>query len=263
MTTASFCKDLLCNKLGIGVLRNTYPALLIKIGNSFVGETSYANYVKIEIDENVVEAVQRFVDRFCEMLSSDVYVVSTSEERDNQFLFHGFYKQLLDIFLVRRNIRSVIQLNPYKEEILFPDIDSKAIGLHRREKALYALLLCQGKDGINFNLPRSADALERYNHRIKRIQQRYSAIYEMFGGEKDAAPDLSVPEIRRPIFSCLKRSIKNLQALYNPADYNITKSGDGAFSVNVEPELVYVCQLNRDEPIPLRKSEMYRKWACI
>lgn len=263
MTTASFCKDLLCNKLGIGVLRNTYPALLIKIGNSFVGETSYANYVKIEIDENVVEAVQRFVDRFCEMLSSDVYVVSTSEERDNQFLFHGFYKQLLDIFLVRRNIRSVIQLNPYKEEILFPDIDSKAIGLHRREKALYALLLCQGKDGINFNLPRSTDALERYNHRIKRIQQRYSAIYEMFGGEKDAAPDLSVPEIRRPIFSCLKRSIKNLQALYNPADYNITKSGDGAFSVNVEPELVYVCQLNRDEPIPLRKSEMYRKWACI
>lgn len=85
----------------------------------------------------------------------------------------------------------------------------------------------------------------------------------MFGGEKETAPDLSVPEIRRPIFSCLKRSIKNLQALYNPEDYNITKSGDGAFSVNVEPELVYVCQLDSDEPVPLRESEMYRKWASI
>ena len=263
MTTGVFCKDLLCNKCGITELRNTMPSLLIKIGNSFVGEAQYANYLKIDVDEDIATTVQTFVDRFSEMLSSDVFVVNTSEERDNQFHFHGFYKQLLDIFLVRRNIRSTIQLNPYKEEIIFPDIDSKAMGLHRRERALYALLLCQGSDGINFSAPKSADALERYNRRMKRIQQRYSAIYEMFGGEKETAPDLSIPEIRRPIFSCLKRSLKNLQALYNPEDYNITKSGDGAFSVNVEPELVYVCQLNSNEPVPLHESEMFRKWSKI
>ena len=263
MTTGVFCKDLLCNKCGITELRNTMPSLLIKIGNSFVGEAQYANYLKIDVDEDIATTVQTFVDRFSEMLSSDVFVVNTSEERDNQFHFHGFYKQLLDIFLVRRNIRSTIQLNPYKEEIIFPDIDSKAMGLHRRERALYALLLCQGSDGINFSAPKSADALERYNRRMKRIQQRYSAIYEMFGGEKETAPDLSIPEIRRPIFSCLKRSLKNLQALYNPEDYNITKSGDGAFSVNVEPELVYVCQLNSEDPVPLHDSEMYRKWSKI
>lgn len=263
MTTGVFCKDLLCNKCGITELRNTMPSLLIKIGNSFVGEAQYANYLKIDVDEDIATTVQTFVDCFSEMLSSDVFVVNTSEERDNQFHFHGFYKQLLDIFLVRRNIRSTILLNPYKEEIIFPDIDSKAMGLHRRERALYALLLCQGSDGINFSAPKSANALDRYNRRMKRIQQRYSAIYEMFGGEKETAPDLSVPEIRRPIFSCLKRSIKNLQALYNPEDYNITKSGDGAFSVNVEPELVYVCQLDSDEPVPLHESEMYRKWAKI
>lgn len=263
MTTGIFCKDLLCNKCGITELRNTMPSLLIKIGNSFVGEAQYANYLKIDVDEDISTTVQTFVDRFSEMLSSDVFVVNTSEERDNQFHFHGFYKQLLDIFLVRQNIRSVIYLNPYKEEIIFPDIDAKAMGLHRRERALYALLLCQGADGINFSMPKSVDALERYNRRMKRIQQRYSVIYEMFGGEKETAPDLSMPEIRRPIFSCLKRSIKNLQALYNPEDYNITKSGDGAFSVNVEPELVYVCQLDSDEPVPLHESEMYRKWASL
>lgn len=263
MTTGVFCKDLLCNKCGITELRNTLPSLLIKIGNSFVGEAQYANYLKIDVDEDIATTVQTFVDRFSEMLSSDVFVVSTSEERDNQFHFHGFYKQLLDIFLVRRNIRSAIHLNPYKEEILFPDIDSKAMGLHRRERALYALLLCQGDDGINFSAPKSADALQRYNRRLKRIQQRYAAIYEMFGGEKETAPDLSVPEIRRPIFSCLRRSLKNLQALYNPEDYNITKSGDGTFSVHIEPELVYVCQLGSDEPVPLLESEMYRRWSQI
>lgn len=188
MTTGIFCKDLLCNKCGITELRNTMPSLLIKIGNSFVGEAQYANYLKIDVDEDISTTVQTFVDRFSEMLNSDVFVVNTSEERDNQFHFHGFYKQLLDIFLVRRNIRSAIQLNPYKEEINFPDIDAKAMGLHRRERALYALLLCQGTDGINFSAPKSVDALARYNRRMKRIQQRYSVIYEMFGGDKETCP---------------------------------------------------------------------------
>lgn len=261
MTTEVFCKDLVCNKCGITELRGTMPSLLIKIGNSFVGEAQYANYLRIDVDGDIMTTVQEFVDRFSSMLSSDVFVVSTSEERDSQFHFHGFYKQLLDIFLVRRNIRSAIHLSPYREEIIFPDIDSKAIGLHRRERALYALLLCQGSEGISFNMPGSPDALERYNRRMKRIQRRYSAIYEMFGGDRESTPDLSVPEIRRPIFSCLRRSLRNLSGLYNPQDYNITKSRDGSFAVHVEPELVYVCQLGSDEPVPLRGSELYRRWA--
>ncbi|MDE5643235.1 MAG: hypothetical protein K2I56_07050 [Muribaculaceae bacterium] len=263
MTTDVFCKDLLCNKCGITELRNTMPSLLIKIGNSYVGEDQYANYLRIDVDEDIALTVQTFVDRFSEMLSADMFVVNTSEERDNQFHFHGFYKQLLDIFLVRRNIRSAIHLNPYKEEIFFPDIDSKAMGLHRRERVLYALMLCQGRDGINFNLPKSADAMERYKRRMKRIQQRYTAIYELFGGDKEIVPDLSIPEIRRPIFSCLKRSIRNLPALYNPDDYNISKDADGSFSVNIEPELVFVHQLGSDNPVPLVESEMYRRWSQI
>ena len=263
MTTGVFCKDLLCNKCGITELRNTLPSLLIKIGNSYVGEAQFANYLKIEVDEDISETVQKFVDNFTGMLSSDVFVVNTSEERDNQFHFHGFYKQLLDIFLIRKNIRSTIVINPYKEEINFPEIDSKASGLHRRERALYTLLICQGEEGINFNLPKSANGLDKYNKRMRRIQERYSMIYELFGGEKETAPDLSIPEIRRPIFSCLKRSLKNLPALYNPDDYNVTKSGEGVFSVNIEPELVYVSQLNNEDAIPLADSELYRKFKTI
>ncbi len=263
MTTHNFCKDLLCNKCGITELRNAVPSLMIKIGNSFVGDTLYANYLKIEVDEDIVATVQLFVDRFAEMIRSDVFVVNTSEECDNQFHFHGFYKQLLDMFLIRRDIRSAIHLNPYREEIYFPDIDSRAEGLHRRERALYALLLCQGRYGINFNLPKSADSLERYNRRMSRIRQRYAAIYEMFGGDRDVTPDLSVPEIRRPIFSCLKRSLRKLRSLYNPEDYTVTKNADGTFSVNVEPELVFVHQLDRDMPVPLVDSELYRRWSEI
>lgn len=260
MTTGVFCKDLLCNKCGITDLRNTYPSLLIKIGNSFVGEDAYANYLKIEVDEDILSTVQSFIDRFCEMLSSNVYVVNTSEERDSQFHFHGFYKQLLDIFLIRKNIRSHILIDPYKEEIFFPDVDAKANGLHRRERALYTLLLCCGKDGINFNQPKSTDVLAKYMKRMEKIQTRYSIIYSLFGGTADTAPDLSIPEIRRPIFSCLKRSLKNIPSLYNPEDYNLTKNRDGVFSVNIDDNMVLVTELDSAEPIPLTNSKLFKKF---
>ncbi len=260
MTTGVFCKDLLCNKCGITDLRNTYPSLLIKIGNSFVGEDAYANYLKIEVDEDILSTVQSFIDRFCEMLSSNVYVVNTSEERDSQFHFHGFYKQLLDIFLIRKNIRSHILIDPYKEEIFFPDVDAKANGLHRRERALYTLLLCCGKDGINFNQPKSTDVLAKYMKRMEKIQARYSTIYSLFGGTADTAPDLSIPEIRRPIFSCLKRSLKNIPSLYNPEDYNLTKNRDGVFSVNIDDNMVLVAELDSAEPIPLTDSKLFKKF---
>lgn len=260
MTTGIFCKDLLCNKCGITDLRNTYPSLLIKIGNSFVGEDAYANYLKIEVDEDILSTVQSFIDRFCEMLSSDVYIVNTSEERDSQFHFHGFYKQLLDIFLIRKNIKSHILIDPYKEEIFFPDVDAKANGLHRRERALYTLLLCCGKDGINFNQPKSTDGLAKYMKRMKKIQARYSTIYSLFGGMADTAPDLSIPKIRRPIFSCLKRSLKNIPSLYNPEDYNLTKNRDGVFSVNIDDNMVLVAELDSAEPIPLTNSKLFKKF---
>lgn len=260
MTTSRFCKDLLCNKLGLSELRNTYPSLLIKIGNSFVGEIQYANYLKIEVDENIVQTVQSFIDKFCDMLSSDVYVVNASEERDDQFHFHGFYKQLLDIFLIRKNIRSSILIDPYNEEIYFPEINVKATGLHRREKVMYAMMLCSGTDGLNFNPPKDADGLKKYLKRMSSLQARFQAIYSLFGGDQDGAPDLSMPEIRRPIVSCLKRSLKQLSALYNPEDYNITKDKNGVLSVHVEPELVFVKELGSSSPVPLLKSKLYKRF---
>lgn len=263
MTTGVFCKDLLCNKCGITELRNTLPSLLIKVGNSYVGDTEFANYLKIEVDEEIALTVQTLVDRFAAMLSSDIFVVNTSEERDNQFHFHGFYKQLLDIFLVRKNIRSKIVVNPYKEEILFPDIDSKAQGLHRRERALYALLLCQGTEGLNFSLPKTSEGLKKYNERLQRIQRRYAEIYEMFGGEPEQAPELGNPDIRRPIFSYLRKSLSKLQGLYNPEDYTVTKNSNGSFSVHIELALVYVSQLDTAEPVPLLESKLYQKWKSL
>ena len=245
MTTSSFCKDILCNKLGVSELRDTPPALLIKIGQSYVSESIYSNYLKLEIDKGFVLFLQNKLDEFMSMLSSDIISVRTAEEKENQFLYHGFYKQLLDIFLIRKNVRSRLYIHPYKEEIIFPDIDEKLTKLHRREKALYVLLLIMSSEGgINFSQPRTAMQLVNHDKYMQRVQKKYQTIYEYLGG--DVAPDLRQAEIRRPIISCLKKSLSNLDGiLYNFKDYSITKDEYGTLKIALEPEAQYLYQANK------------------
>lgn len=260
MTSASFCKDFLCNRCGMAELRNIDPSLLIKISNSFVGKKEFANYLRVSVNEDILSKVRSLADYIGSMCSGDRIVIDTFEEGNNQFQFHGFYKQLLDIFTQPRDVRSDILINPYKEEITFPALNSVARGLHRRERALYVLLLCEGSKGINFNPPHVASALNIYNRRMVRTQRRYAAIYEMFGGASETVPDLSIPEIRRPIVSCLRRSLKAISGLYNPEDYNVVKDGEGNFTVHIEAELVKVVELDSEEPVSLKNSKLYRRW---
>ena len=261
MDTKRFCRDLLVNKCGIADLHDTPPALLIKIGNSYVGDEPYANYLRVEVDDEIVTTVQGVLDIFTGMLSSDKVVISTSEESENQFHFHGFYKQLLDIFLVQRNIRSEVLIDTIHEEILFPGIETKATGLHRRERALYALMLCQGSTGVRFDSPKTKSDKDRYERNMARTQSRYEAIYEILGGDAKQVPDLSSPEIRRPIIACLRRSLKRLDALYNPEDYNVTKTPNGRFAVNVDPTLIYVREPGNATPVPLKDSLLYHRFT--
>lgn len=260
INTQNFCKDILCNKLGIKELRDTEPALLIKIGRSYVNDNLYANYLKINVDENIVKQMQKLLDTFSGMLSSDNINVSKVEEKKNQFLYHGFYKQLLDIYLIRRNVRSTVNVHPYKEEILMPDIDMKLTKLHRREKALYLLLLIVSKEGgINFNLPQNAKQAQIYEKRMRLFQNRYKVIYELFGGERGGAPDLTQAEIRRPIISCLRRSLAEISGvLYNANDYMINKDVDGYIKVNLDGKELFIFEPERGY-VYLYESDIYRK----
>lgn len=264
MTTATFCKDILCNKLGINSLRSTAPAILIKTGESYIEDSIYANYLKVEVDGGIVSKLQGILDYFMSMISTDIIPVSTAEEKKNQFLYHGFYKQLLDIFMMRKNVRSRIIINPYKEEITFPDIDCRLEKLHRREKALYVLFLIMSDEGgINFTLPTTAKQMEHYNSKMAIIQERYQKIYEYFGGEKDKAPDLRLAEIRRPIVSCLRRSLSFIkEPLYNAEDYMLSKDKNGSFRIGLEPDLQFI-HSGINGIVKLSESEIYKRVASI
>ncbi|MDE5886805.1 MAG: hypothetical protein K2H46_04370 [Muribaculaceae bacterium] len=261
MTTDRFCEDILCNKCGIDNLRHTYPALLLKFGNSYVGDVEYANYLKIEVGNDILTFVQHFVDNFCKMLSSDLFIVKSSEERDNQFHFFGFYKQLLEIFIVRKNIRSKVEINLHDQQIRFPGIDRWLNEVNRRERALYTLLLCQGKEGLNFKKPIPSQ-LDRYERRMKKYQKRFEVIYQMMGGER-TAPDLSKTNNRSPMLTHLNGCLKKLPGLYNPQDYVISQGEKGHYFVHLPSDYVQITPMLSDLPEPLLDSELYKRVMSI
>ena len=261
MTTESFCKDILCNRLNLENLREVNPSLLIKIGNDYVGDVEYSNLLCVEIEDGFVDFVKKFIDDFSSMLSSDTLTVPIGREANNQYLYYGFYKQLLDIFLRRNNIRSRIVIDPNREEIVLPDIGQKLNGLSRRDKAMYVLfLILMNDNGFSFNYPSSRIQMQRYKEKTVRFQKQYEIVYGFMGGDKDKTPNVGSAEIRRPIFSRIKKSLMVLSdMLYNVNDYLITKNSYGTYNVNVEPSMIYVKDWNTGALLPFPESDIVKR----
>ena len=261
MTTESFCKDILCNRLNLENLREVNPSLLIKIGNDYVGDVEYSNLLCVEIEDGFVDFVKKFVDDFSSMLSSDTLTVPIGREANNQYLYYGFYKQLLDIFLRRNNIRSRIVIDPNREEICLPDIGQKLSGLSRRDKAMYVLfLILMNDNGFSFNCPSSRMQMQMYKEKTVRFQKQYGIVYGFMGGDKEKVPDVFSAEIRRPIFSRIKKSLMVLSdMLYNVNDYLIIKNSYGTYNVNVEPDMIYVKDWKTGGLLPFPESDIVKR----
>lgn len=261
MTTESFCKDILCNRLNLENLREVNPSLLIKIGNDYVGDVEYSNLLCVEIEDGFVDFVKKFVDDFSSMLSSDTLTIPIGREANNQYLYYGFYKQLLDIFLRRNNIRSRIVIDPNREEIVLPDIGQKLNGLSRRDKAMYVLfLILMNDNGFSFNCPSSRIQMQRYKEKTVRFQKQYEIVYGFMGGDKDKTPNVGSAEIRRPIFSRIKKSLIAMSdMLYNVNDYLITKNSYGTYNVNVEPSMIYVKDWKTGALLPFPESDIVKR----
>jgi hypothetical protein len=92
---------------------------------------------------------------------------------------------------------------------------------------------------------------------MQKLQCRYQKFYEFFGGEANKAPDISQPEIRRPIISCLKRSIMQLKdKLYNYEDYMFVKNDFGNIRIGLEQNMISI-HGGKKGIIPFQESEIY------
>lgn len=260
ITTSEFCKELFISKLSIPELADVSPSLMIKIGYSYVQDKFCTNYLLVEIDNDILGLIRKMLDAF------STYYRTTSlnyiKEGKERFVFSGFYKQLFDLYMLRKGIKSTVVIDVFRSEIRFPEANAVLGKLHRREKALYALFLLESASGgINFNKPDTAKQLERYNKRMAMLQVKYGLIYKKFGGEADKAPNLGISEVRLPMISLIKRRISELHdVLSHSEDYSIQRNIYGNYAVGIPSTLCYCCGISAKDIKPLFEEE---EWVRI
>ncbi|MBR1792537.1 MAG: hypothetical protein IJ764_02740 [Bacteroidales bacterium] len=247
LTTAQFCKEQIVERLNMQTVAKTRPSLMMKVGSGYVGQRLYGDFLFVEVGESVATTTRQLRDEYVAMLSSSKVVVSNVEEQHGQFLYRAFYKQIFDMYTLRTGVASSVAINPYKGEVALPEIGRTLEGIKRKEKALYVLLLymSETQGGICFTPPTDAKKYKEYASRSAQVMCAYNKIYELFGGEKDAAPDIFLPEIRRPMVANIRKSVKQLASLLqNPNDYTIHKDEDGLFYIPIEKSIVNILTAN-------------------
>lgn len=262
-STELFCKNLLSSKLKINEIEDTPPAIMVKIGSSMCNHKLYSNYLLLEMSDNVIETIMDFLTTFNTFYQTRV--LNYLQEQKGRFIFRGFYRQLLELIMLQKGIRSSVLIDTNKGEIVFPEADVKIEKLHRREKALYALFLVESPSGgINFSKPETAKQFDRYERRMKALQAKYNLIYEKFGGEKEKAPRLDVAETRLPMISLIKRQISKLgDVLYHVDDYIIQRNLYGNYGVKISPDKCLCKDFGDKLAKPIEKSESWQRILAL
>lgn len=263
LSTSVFCKDQLAGKLGIKEFSVINPSIMIKIGSSLVNDVEIANFLLVELEKDVVNSIRTILDLFSEYYHT-LHLNYLKEEK-GRFIITGFYKQIFDLYMLRKGIKSAVVIDVYRETIRFPEADVKIEKLHRREKALYALFLLEtASGGINFSKPTSAHQLVKYQKRMEAVQKKYQLIYKKFGGEPQMAPDLSKPETRLPMIALIKKQLKALgDVLYHVDDYMIQRNVFGNYCVNIPPSLCCYCGVDTNDVCKLSDSEEWQRISAL
>lgn len=262
-TTPLFCQNLLSSKLKIHEIEDTPPALMVKIGSSMSNHKLYSNYLLIELSDDAMVTIQTFITTFNNLYQTRV--LNYLQEQKGRFIFRGFYRQLLELIMLQKGIRSKVLIDTDKGDIVFPDADIKIEKLHRREKALYALFLIESPSGgINFAKPETASQFGRYERRMKAIQAKYNLIYEKFGGDREKAPRLDLAEIRLPMISLIKRQISKLgDVLYHVDDYVIQRNLYGNYGVKISPDNCLCKDFGDKKAMPIEESESWQRILAL
>ena len=257
LSTSDFCKTELVGRMKMEGLAHSLPSIMFRIGMSSIGGKNYENFLVLPIDEDALVAVRRVVDTFVSIFKPRI--LNPIYEGKHRFVYNGFYKQIFDSFIYKKGIRSSVVIDLMHGEILLPEADSKISGLHRREKALYALFLLESSSGgINFNKPTGVRSLDKYKHRIAAIQKKYEIIYENFGGERSKAPQIELPENRLPMISLIKRQFRQLGDLLNqPDDYLVQRNMFGNYCVTIPPELCLCIDIESNSICSFEESDFW------
>lgn len=263
LSTADFCKFHMTSKLNFGSFELVAPSLLINIGESSVNDAKYSNFLLVETDDDVLGRIRNIVDLFAKCFHNES--LEYLKEEEGRFVFAGIYKQVLDVLVFKKGVKSMVVVDTIRGQIRFPEAEVKLEGIHRREKALYALFLLESASGgISFNKPESQKQYERYERRMAALRAKYRIIYRRFGGEEAKVPDITIPEIRLPMISLLKRQILKLgNVLFQVEDYVVKRNFYGNYSVGIPSTLCQCCEGKATDFVPFTESEDWLRISAL
>ncbi len=263
LSTERFCKDQLAAKLNVREFGMINSSFMIKIGESYVNDRPVSYFLVVEIEDDVLATIRKILDLLAESYHN--LGLNYLKEEKGRFIFRGFYKQIFDILMLRKGVKSSVLIDTLREQIYFPDVDVKLEKIHRREKALYALFLLESvSGGINFNKPTTAKQLERYEKRMAATMKKYQLIYRKFGGEAEKAPNILDYATRAPMIALLKKQIMKLSdVLFHAEDYVIQRNMYGNYGVRISADLMTYREDIDDTVKLLVESEEWQRISAL
>lgn len=107
LTTYEFCQRVLCEENKVDAIKDTSPSLLVSVGKSIVpyidsalGCHSYMEFLKIQIEDDVVDEIWKLCSTYQELV--DDRVIMPIKGKSDRFKYFGFYKALLDFLVAGR-----------------------------------------------------------------------------------------------------------------------------------------------------------------
>lgn len=189
MTTARFCRDLLYKKINIPLM-DVKPSLLIKISESAIIDqydvedaerTDYANFLRIELNGNVLLEIRNLIDSYHNMINCAISV--NSMPKNQKFMYYGFHRSLFDLIAYGREQKEyflVIDITKHQAQVYFEPIDGDGeripIKLNPQETALLVMIVKKSFMG------KGLDWREQVPDKVKKeILADYNKVYSHIG----------------------------------------------------------------------------------
>ena len=214
MTTARFCRDLLYKIINIPLL-DVKPSLLFKINESALiykydredaERTEYANFLRIELKDDVLDEVRHLLDAYRDMLNCSVSV--NSMPKSQKFMYYGFHRSLFDLIAYcreQKEYRLFFDMTGSRPNVYFEPLDGSGeripLKLNPQETALYAMIVKESFAG---------NGLDWRDHPPKEVLAAYNEIYRRIGKGKTTTMYKDRTQVHR-----IKNRIRCLQCIAN------------------------------------------------
>lgn len=262
--TDTFCREQLQRKLGFEELRDTAPAMLVRIGVSQVSGEQYVNFLRMYIPgaNGTQPQVQKVVHTFAEDITArenaDFRVISCNTDVAGRFLYRGFHRQMFDIMLMRKEINTPLVVDLIHNALHFGDSGFSLKDVHRKERALFILLAYESltAGGINFSIMGS-ETNPRQKAQTKRIITRFARIYAELGGN-ESVPDITKDAIRLPMLASVRRAVQKLKgSIYQIERFNVRRD-DRIYRMDIDPNMLTVVEGANPKGINAEDSALWK-----